>query len=268
MHYLLKQLVPPIAHTLRWYSLQYGWKGAYSSFTEAQQKSTGYDATQILERIIQTTKKVRDKEIPYERDGIEYDTPKMNFPLLSTLLWIAAQHNGELTLIDMGGSLGTTYFQNIPFLKSIQKLNWCIIEQANYVAIGKKEFETDQLKFYYSIEECLQNHKPQIILFCNAIQYFENPYAFLTTIPKTIPYLLLDYVGYTATTEDRITIQHVPPVFYGVDVSYPCWFFSKSKMFAELGKNYDKVFEFTSEPDKYYIGFQPFLYEGQLWKLK
>ncbi|WP_421020587.1 hypothetical protein, partial [Klebsiella pneumoniae] len=92
---------------------KYGWKGDYSSFSKAQQKATGYDAQPILEKIISTTKKVRDKEIAYERDGIEYDTVKMNFNLLNSLLLVASRNNGNLNVLDFGGSLGTTYFQNL-----------------------------------------------------------------------------------------------------------------------------------------------------------
>ena len=82
MNYLIKQFFPPILNTLRWYSFKYGWKGNYSSYQEANRHAKGYNATHILDRIIKTTKKVRNQEIPFERDGIEYAELKMNYPLL------------------------------------------------------------------------------------------------------------------------------------------------------------------------------------------
>ncbi len=269
MNYLIKQFIPPIAKTLRWYSFKYGWKGNYHSFDEANKKAGGYHEQAILERIKQTTRKVVNKEIAYERDGIEYDQPIMNFNMLSALLWIASKNNNRLTVLDFGGSLGTTYYHKAPFLSHLTALNWCIVEQPNYVDAGKAEFETDQLHFYYTIDECLQHHQPDIIIFCGVIQYIEKTYELLTEIKdKKIPYLFLDYVGYNDEPKDRICIQHVPPVFYGVDASYTCWFYDKHKMFNWLNQYYDMVFEFISEPNKYYIEFKPFLYEGQLWKLK
>jgi putative methyltransferase (TIGR04325 family) len=269
MHYLLKQFVPPIANTLRWYSFKYGWKGDYASFEEAEKKAHGYHADHILQRIISTTTKVKNKEVAYERDGIEYDTVKMNFNLLSSLLLIATRNGGTLNVLDFGGSLGTTYFQNISFFDGLHSLTWNVVEQSNYVDAGRKHFQTDQLRFYYTIEECLKENKPDIIIFCGVIQYINDTASLLAQIADTkIPYLLLDFIGYSGRDTDRITIQHVPPVFYGVEASYVCRFFAKDKMFNTLKKNYDMVYDFQSEPDKYYIEFQPFLYEGQLWKLK
>lgn len=269
MHYLVKQFIPPIFKTLRWYSFKDGWKGDYRSFSEAQQKATGYDAQPILEKIISTTKKVRDKEIAYERDGIEYDTVKMNFNLLNSLLLVASRNNGNLNVLDFGGSLGTTYFQNLPFLDGLNSLTWNIVEQPNYVVAGKEHFETDQLRFYENIASCMKEQKPNIIIFCGVLQYIDDTYELLHTVKESgIPYLLLDFVGYSGRDTDRITVQHVPPVFYGVDASYACRFFAKEKINRWLAQYYSMQYEFISEPDTYYIELAPFQYEGQLWRLQ
>ncbi len=55
MLYIVKQLVPPLFNTFRWFSFKYGWKGDYKSFGEAQQQAGGYNADHILEKIITTT---------------------------------------------------------------------------------------------------------------------------------------------------------------------------------------------------------------------
>ncbi len=268
MYYLLKQLVPPIIHTLRWYSLKYGWKGDYASFAEANQKATGYNADHILNRIITTNRKIVSGEIKYERDGIVYEKPKMNFNILSSLLYIASMREQELCVLDFGGSLGTTYYHKAPYLSQLKKLDWCIVEQPNYVEAGRKEFETDQLHFYYTIEECLQKHKPDVILFCGVIQYIEDTYSLLSRVKNAgIPYLLFDFIAYNDEDRDRIAIQYVPTVFYGVDASYTCWFYNKIKMFEWLEQYYTMLYDFISEPDLYYLELKPFKYEGQLWKL-
>ena len=269
MHYLFKQMVPPLFHTLKWYSFKYGWKGDYASFEEATNKAGGYDADHILQSIVKSTQKVVSGEVPYERDGIVYDTVKMNFPLLSTLLRLALENNNELTVLDFGGSLGTSYFQNKAFLKGVKTLHWCIVEQPNYVKEGKANFENEHLHFYYTLEECLQFHKPQIILFNGVIQYIGEAYKLLEQVIKSgIPYLMFDTIAFIEGDKDRYAIQHVPPAFYGLDASYACIFFSRSKMEHFLKKHYDLCYEFISEPDKYYLELMPFLYEGQLWKLK
>ena len=182
MYYLLKQFIPPIFRTLYWYSFKYGWKGDYENFAEANKIAKGYDEQSIVEKIRETTKKVVNGEVAYERDGIVYDNPKMNFAMLSTLLHVAAENNSNLTVLDFGGSLGTTYNHKKHFLQSVHNLNWCIVEQPNYVEIGRKEFEHERLHFYYSLEECLQHHQPDIIIFSGVIQYIEKTYELLDQI--------------------------------------------------------------------------------------
>lgn len=269
LHYLWRELIPPIALNLRWYSFKYGWKGGYKSYEAAKQKCKGYDEDHILKRIAETTLKVKNKEIAYERDGIAYDTVQMNFPLLKTLLYIASENNNELTVIDFGGSLGTTYYQNYPYLKHLKKLKWCIIEQPAFVEEGKKNFENEHVKFYSNIQECLLENDPQLFLICSVLQYIEKPYELLDEIKDTrIPYLLLDFVGYNNKASDRITIQHVPPAFYGIEASYPCYFFSKIKIEDKLCENYEKKYDFISAHEKYYVQLQPFRYEGALWELR
>ncbi|MET1056683.1 MAG: methyltransferase, TIGR04325 family [Pedobacter sp.] len=268
-NYLLKELAPPIISSLRWYSFRYGWKGSFKSFEEAEAKCEGYDQDHILNRIIETTLKVKNGEIPYERDGIPYDQVQMNFPLLKTLLYLASLNNNELTVIDFGGSLGTTYYQNINYLKHLKKLRWCIIEQPKFVAAGKKQFENEHVRFYHSIEECMKENDPQLLLICNVLQYLSKPYQLLEEIKQTkIPYLLLDFMHYNDKNEDRVTIQHVPPVFYGIPASYPCRFFSRIKIENILRENYDKQYDFISAQEKYYIQLKPFRYEGALWEMR
>jgi putative methyltransferase (TIGR04325 family) len=270
MHYLIKELCPPVINTLRWYSFKYGWKGRYNSFDDAKAKCKGYDEDHILKRIIHTTNLVKTGDAVYERDGIIYDKAEVNHNLLNALLLISGRNNNKLTIIDFGGSLGTSYYQNISYLSHLTTLNWCIIEQPQFVEAGKRSFENEHVKFYYTLEECIaENPEPDMLLISSVLQYLPAPYELLKkAITYNIPYLMLDLVGYNDEDEDRMTIQYVPPVFYGVEASYPCLFFNRAKLEAQLSEAYNKLFDFISESQKYYINFKPFRYEGSLWQLK
>jgi putative methyltransferase (TIGR04325 family) len=268
MHYLVKELVPPILNSLRWYSFKYGWKGDYSSFEEAKDRCTGYDEDHILIRIIDTTNKVKSGDAAYERDGIIYDDVNINHHLLNALLLISGRNKGKLTVLDFGGSLGTSYYQNIRFLSHLEELNWCIIEQPGFVSAGKRLFENEHVRFFNNVEECVAEY-PDIdfVLISSALQYLSQPYAILEKLQSHgFPYLMIDLVGFNNKNKDRITIQHVPPIFYGIEASYPCTFFDKAKLKAQLEKNYVQVFEFISEHQKYYVELKPFQYEGSFWK--
>ncbi|MFX6225949.1 methyltransferase, TIGR04325 family, partial [Acinetobacter baumannii] len=89
---------------------------------------------------------------------------------------VASRNNGNLNVLDFGGSLGTTYFQNLPFLDGLNSLTWNIVEQPNYVVAGKEHFETDQLRFYENIASCIKEQKPNIIIFCGVLQYINDTY--------------------------------------------------------------------------------------------
>ncbi len=270
MNYLIREMVPSIFKTLRWYSFKYGWKGDYKTYEQAKAQCSGYDENHILQRIINATQKVKTGEAAYERDGIIYEEIKVNFHLLSTLLLIASKNNNKLTLIDFGGSLGTSYYQNIGYLSHLTELNWCIIEQPQFVDAGKMGFENEHIKFYNSLEDCKTAHQQiDLVLLSSSLQYMSDPYRVLKSIQSFgISYILIDLIGYNDKNQDRITIQYVPPAFYGIDASYPCIFLNKSKLEYQLSDGYNKVFDFIAEEDKYYINFKPFKYEGSLWHIK
>jgi len=69
-------------------------------------------------------------------------------------MYAAAKSEGVLKVLDFGGSLGSTYFQNRKFLDSLKDVVWCVVEQKHFVDVGKVDFEDSRLKFYYDIESC------------------------------------------------------------------------------------------------------------------
>ncbi|MFC2152101.1 TIGR04325 family methyltransferase [Bacteroidota bacterium] len=222
----------------------YGWSGNYSSWEEAIRKSTGYDAKNILEKVKDATLKVKDEIVPYERDSVVFDEIQYSFPLLSGLMWIAAQNKGKLNVLDFGGSLGSSYYQNKLFLDSLIEIKWCIVEQHNFVSAGKEHFEDDKLKFYYSIDECLEKNEIDVILFSSVLQYLEKPYDLLEHVKSSeIKFLIIDRTPFIKGN-DRITVQKVHPKIY--KAKYPCWFFNMKKFLSYIEREYELFLEFDS----------------------
>ena len=62
---------------------------------------------------------------------------------------------GVLSVLDFGGSLGSTYYQNKKFLDSLDDVSWNIVEQKHFVDAGKEDFEDERLRFSYDIESCV-----------------------------------------------------------------------------------------------------------------
>ena len=213
------------------------WSGNYKNWAEALQKAKGFDETFVIEQSKEALLKVKNGEAAYERDGVLYQEHNYSWGVLAGLQKAAIENDNSLCIIDFGGSLGRCFYQNIPFLKNLKKVEWCVIEQKKTVECGKTFFENEQLKFYASIEEALQFHKPNVLLLSGVVNYLEYSYKWLDQFNALkIPYVLVDRTSFTSEDKDLVTIQENKEE----DSSYPCWFFSESK-FIKKFTNYNKL---------------------------
>ena len=245
---------------------KWGWYGDFPNWECAKKKTKGYDDVLILEKVKNALLKVKNREAVYERDSVLFDKIEYSWELLAGLMWIAAQNKGTLNLIDFGGSLGSTYYQNKSFLDPLDSVSWNIVEQQNFVKEGIVSFEDDVLKFFRSIDECIASSNKAIncVLFSNVLQYIEQPYTLLESVLKyNIQYIIVDKTGFTINKDKRLTIQKVPSKIY--DATYPCWFFNKKEFIAMFEKNgYEQIADF---PDLDLINI-PSVYKGFIFKLK
>ncbi len=220
------------------------WSGDYSSWKEAQQITEGYDADEILEKCLQSVLKVKKGLAVYERDSFIFDEIEYSEDLLKCLETVYTQNNNSLTVLDFGGSLGSTYFQNKYRLSHLKHLDWNIVEQEQFVKAGNDFVAGEQLHFYYSIKECLSAKKVDVILLSSVLQYIEQYQQLLQEINvHQIPYIILDRTSIVNYKRPIITVQVVPEEIY--KASYPCWFFNKNEVVSQLSK-YETVFEFKS----------------------
>ena len=226
---------------------KYGWFGDYPNWEYAKTDCTGYDYPAILEKVISSVLKVKNGEAAFERDSVLFDKPDYSFPFLSALMWITGQCKGKLNVLDFGGSLGSTYFQYKLFFDKID-VKWNIVEQKEFVSKGKQYIEDDNLKFYYSISDCLKEHKPECLILSSVLQYLEEPYAQLNQmLGYGFNYILIARTAFINGNDDLLTVQRIPSQIY--DASYPAWFLSFQKFLYAMEKNaYELVFEFD---DKY-----------------
>lgn len=247
---MIKGIIPATARDLYWRlsgraARQNDFIGDYASWEEARQASGGYDSDVILAKVRDALLKVRDGEAIYERDSVLFDSVQYSWPLLAALLWVASNNGNCLNLIDFGGSLGSTYYQNITFLRHLDVLRWSIVDQEQFVECGRRYFENDHLKFYCSIDECRADRNPPAILFSSVIQYLEKPYDLLAdVVSKGFPYIIFDRTTLLAHGADRLTVQTVPPYIY--PASYPAWFFNREKFLSVFADTYELMAGFNA----------------------
>jgi len=253
----IKSLVPPIILIIlnRFKNKKYGWKGNYATWGKAQEAATGYDSDEIINKVRNSLLKVKNGDAVYERDSVVFNKIQYSWPYLSGLMLSSIKH-GKLNVVDFGGSFGSSYFQNKKFLDEIDNVSWNIIEQKHFVDVGKKEFEDDRLKFYYTIAECLQYNQPNILLLSSVLQYIEKPYELLNEYLKyNFDYIILDRTPFSFHNKDEIKLQIVPPNIY--EASYPCWFFNEDYLVNYfVSKGYKMIESFNAldgKCDEYYF---------------
>jgi putative methyltransferase (TIGR04325 family) len=240
----IKSLTPPIVGLVyrKLFSKTISFLGNYT-WKEAAQKSTGFHYTEILNRVKASATKVKEGKATYERDGVLHNKIDYSWPVLACLENVALQNDNCLHLIDFGGSLGTSYFQNRKFLKSLS-LKWYVVEQAHYVDCGKKEFQNEHLKFEYTIEEVLKKEKINCLLVSGSFQYLENPVEYLKEFKNhSFEYIIFDRTSFIEDNT-RLTIQMVPASIY--PASLPCWFFNEPEFINQLIEQYELIADFDS----------------------
>ncbi len=277
--YLLKLFIPPVfikiakrlekgkkATTIT--EKKSGWFGNYKTWQEAKADCTGYDTDNILQKVRTSLLKVKNGEAVYERDSVIFEKKEYSEELLKGLLKIASENNYKLNVLDFGGSLGSTYYQNKDFLEHLKGFSWNIVEQENFVKEGKRTFKDDTLNFYYNIDNCIKDKKINVLLLSNTLQYVENPYELLQNILKyNFEYIIFETTAFTEDKFEKLTIQIVPQEIY--KASYPAWFLNEAKFLNFMKKEYTLIKSFDSFHTKPIILQDKKAYwEGFIFKIK
>lgn len=212
-------------------------EGDFVSWEEASAQCTGYDAEDILAKVLAATLKVKRGEAAFERDSVLFDEVEYAWPVLAGLMWAAARNGGKLNVLDFGGALGSSYFQNRKFLQTLPEVRWNVVEQSHYVEAGRKYIQDDKLRFYQTIEECLSENQPNVILLSSVLQYLESPIELIGKLNKVgASCLIVDRTPFSVNGKDKLTVQKVPAAIYSA--SYPMWIFSLSKFKQLLEENW------------------------------
>jgi putative methyltransferase (TIGR04325 family) len=221
----------------------YDLAGDYLSWDEAMAVSTGYSNDIILEKTKTALLKVKNGEVAYERDSVLFDKIQYSWPVLAGLMWVAARSGGRLNVLDFGGSLGTTYFQNRVFLSRLPEVRWNIVEQAHYVETGKRWLEDVRLHFYKSNIDCLADTQPNVVLLGSVLQYLSNPYELLSDLQKLkSDHIIIDRTPFWDGPADKLCVQTVPPRIY--PASFPSWIFSTTQFHTHLYNEWEVMEEF------------------------
>ena len=228
---LAKDWVPPaIFRAIRNYRIKgLRFEGNFETWGEADAQCTGYDAAPILAKVLEATLKVKRGEVAYERDSVVFDEIEYAWPVTTGLMWAAAQSGGRLNVLDFGGALGSSYFQNRALLAGLPHVRWSVVEQEHYVEAGRKHVQDETLRFYTSINNCLQDNKPNVVLLSSVLQYLPDAEVVIDEINNSgILMLIIDRTPFNNEQGDKICIQTVPESIYRA--TYPMRIFSQDRL--------------------------------------
>ena len=258
----IKAICPPIVWSLLrkiFGGQKIIFSGDFSSWQNALNASSGYDAPMILEQVHESALKVKQGLAAYERDSVTFSDPDTRWPILASLLYVLSQQK-RLGILDFGGALGSLYFQHKSWFNNIDHFYWAVIEQEHFVASGKKQFEDKHLKFFNNINICIEKKGlPDVVIFSGVLQYLEFPFEILNEVAsKKIPYIIIDRTALINEKKDRLTVQNVPREIY--EASYPAWFFAEILFIQQIeAMGYGLISEFLCDDHlnqwSYFKGF-------------
>lgn len=250
---IIKALTPPALLQLR-HLVQpfYGIKGDFASWEEAEaflrdRGLKNYEADNILQTVWESIRQVREGNALFERDGVLFYEQAYNYPLLAALLYALRNLGGDVDILDFGGSLGSTYYQNRELLSAASnEVRWSIVEQEKFVRLGQEKLP--EISFFTTIDEFLAAGKsPDLLLLSSVLQYFDDPYAYVAQMLKAnFQYIIIDRTFFNFDTDkDRLAIQYVSPEIY--EAQYPVWLLSYEKMMRIMTKaGYREIFHWDS----------------------
>jgi len=203
---------------------------SYGSWAEAAARAGGYDSTEILDSVTRSTRAVMAGEALFERDGVLFHEPEYRWPVAYALAASAARH-GELRVLDLGGSLGSVYWQHRDLLPN-QVATWTVIEQSDFVERGRT-LNAAPLSFATDLIEARPFGPWHLALMSSVVQYLPRPWEALASIlDSNVDCLVIDRTPFHAGASDIPTVQRVPAHIYSA--SYPAWILSESRLQAAL----------------------------------
>jgi putative methyltransferase (TIGR04325 family) len=222
------------------------YSGRFDTWEDARRHSDGYDAPAIVERVKQAQLAVARGEAAYERDSVRFDKIAHSYPLVVGLLRAALRNGGALNVVDIGGALGSTYFQCRGLLEGVGPLRWNVVEQPAFVDCGIAHFQNDNLRFFRDLSSCLAAESVNVAVLSGVLPYVEDPHAMLQEVARArLSHVILDRTPLWEAS-DQLTVQSVPPSIYGFAVSYPAWILNRDRVLAHFLPAYRLLDEFDA----------------------
>lgn len=221
-----------------------GASGDFPDWAETARHCT-FDRPEFLEKVFAAARAVANGTAVHMRDGCVFSEIEYSWPLLAGLMYSAARSGGRLVVLDFGGSLAATYFQNRHFLERLPQVEWHIVERDVYCDFADQHLQVPRVHFHRSIKACVESGaRPNVALFSSVLQFLPDPWAVLSEVADLpVRHVLIDRCPISAEDRDRLTVFRAP-IAIVAEMTRPMWFFQESRLLQALGQGFDLVERF------------------------
>ena len=229
-------------------------KKEYKNWEEALKASKGYNDDVIIGKVYEAALQVVNGKASFERDGAIFKNKEYCYEILSSFLYYI-NNQKKIKVADIGGSLGSMYFQYKEILEEkTETLCWEIFEQENFVKKGNQSFRDKNLIFS-ELKNIKNNDNYDIAIFGSVLNYLKDYTKTFKEFCKISNCVIVDRTSFDV--EKKIRIQKIKKFPYAS--SYPHIIFPKKELLTILNENNFKIiFEWSSIS---VIG-APFKFEG------
>lgn len=216
-----------------------------ATWDQAVRESTGYNDSAILDRIDSATRSVIAGEALFERDGFLFNEPEYRWPVVTALLQ-AYSRDGYLRVVDLGGALGSVYWQHRRLLPK-SGVTWSVVEQPSFVERGQN-LPTSEITFRSDLAPSIASVKPNVVVLSSVLQYLKDPLQVIFEVLESSPAdLVIDRTPLHAGDRNIPTVQQVPSHIYSG--SYPAWIISRPELSNRLTPHASVTWFSGIEPD-------------------
>jgi putative methyltransferase (TIGR04325 family) len=250
---VLKKLIKPFTPVFLVHYLQKSrnpikFEYGHSSWDSAESASVGYADALIIEKVNIETLKMLKEDRGWVRDGVYFDDIQFGYEVLSSLALISRDRD-SLKVVDFGGALGSSYFQNKDILNRFGvELEWRIIEQEQYVRFGEETLKhIKNLSFFTELQEAL-GKSCDVIIFSSVLCYLENPYDVIRQAisSKNRPrFVIIDRTPMSYSGSDLFAVQKVGSSIH--TASLPIRILSIHNILNTFGSDYEMVYSWDCD---------------------
>lgn len=195
------------------------------SFAAAQAQAIGFHNSHINANAVGAAKAVIEGRGAFERDGVLFDEPEPRVPVVSALANLRTG-GGVLRVLDIGGGLGSSYWQNRD-AAGVPDLDWTVVERDELVELAKS-LPTHPVKYRSDLQSALKESWDAIVL-SSVLQYLPDPKATLQMVTSSdCRAIIVDRTPMHAGAKDIACLQKTPAHIY--PGSYAAWILSRSRL--------------------------------------